>query len=127
MRTKEQLFDHFSCDSEKVENNYKNLRELFLVKEFKRCIHVDIRTFINEQQAKSDAARFADNFLLTHKMSHFSKQNLSFSMRNQNTSYDNKPFFGNNRFASKEKYHETNSEKSTKFQPKYRFATSNKI
>ena len=70
-RTKEQLFDRW-CDSEKVEREYKNLRELFLVEEFKRCIHVDIRTFINEQQARTlnDAARLADDFSLTRKMSH---------------------------------------------------------
>ena len=73
-RTKEQLFDRW-CDSEKIKKEHKKLRELFLVEEFKRCIHVDIRTFINEQQAKTlnDAARLADDFSLTHKMSHLNK------------------------------------------------------
>ena len=72
-RTKEQLFDRW-CDSKTVGKEYKKLRELFLVEEFKPCIHVDIRTFVNEQQAKTlnDAARLADDFSLTHKilMSH---------------------------------------------------------
>jgi len=90
-RTKEQLFDRW-CDSKKIKKEYKKLRELFLVEEFKRCIHVDIRTFINEQQAKTltDAARLADDFSLTHKMSHLNKQNSSFSTQNQNFSQDNK-------------------------------------
>ena len=73
-RTKEQLFDRW-CDSEKMKKEHKKLRELFLVEELKRCIHVDIRTFINEQQAKTlnDAARLVDDFSLTHKMSHLNK------------------------------------------------------
>ena len=36
-------------------------------------------------------------------------------MRNQNTSFDNKPFFGNNRFSSKEKYPKTNSDNQQNF------------
>ena len=97
-RTKEQLFDRW-CDSEKIKKEYKKLRELFLVEEFKRCIHVDIRAFINERQAKTlnDAARLADDFSLIHKMSHLNKQNSpSFSTRNQNFGHDNKQLLGNN-------------------------------
>ena len=104
-RTKEQLF-HRCCDSEKIKKEYKKLRELFLVEEFKRCTHVNIRTFINEQQAKTlnDAARLADDFSLTHKMSHLNKQNSpSFSTRNQNFGHNNKQLLGNNRFAFKDK------------------------
>ena len=48
-------------------------------------------------------------------MSHFNKQNSSFSIRNQNTSYDNKPFSGNNRFSSKEKYPKMNSDNRQNF------------
>ena len=51
-RTKEQLFDRW-CDSKTVGIEYKKLREMSLVEEFKPCIHVDIRTFVNEQQAKA--------------------------------------------------------------------------
>ena len=117
-RTKEQLFDRW-CDSEKVEKEYKKLRELFLVEEFKRCIHVDIRTFINEQHAKTlnDAARLADDFSLTHKMSHLSKQNPSFPTRNQNFTHDNRKLFRNNRFAFKDKNFKPNFDNRQHFDP----------
>ena len=118
-RTKEQLFDRW-CDSEKIKKEYKKLRELFLVEEFKRCIHVDIRTFINEQQAKTlnDAARLADDFSLTHKMSHLNKQNSpSFSTRNQNFGHDNKQLLGNNRFAFKDKNFKPNFDNRPNFDP----------
>ena len=118
-RTKEQLF-HRCCDSEKIKKEYKKLRELFLVEEFKRCIHVNIRTFINEQQAKTlnDAARLADDFSLTHKMSHLNKQNSpSFSTRNQNFGHNNKQLLGNNRFAFKDKNFKPNFDNRPNFDP----------
>ena len=119
-RTKEQLFDRW-CDSKTVGKEYKKLRELFLVEEFKPCIHVDIRTFVNEQQAKTlnDAARLADDFSLTHKilMSHLNNQNSSFPTRNQNCSHDNRQVFGNNRFAFKEKNFKPNFDNRQHFDP----------
>ena len=67
-QVKEQLFDRW-CLSEKIDKQYKNLRELILIEEFKRCINPDVRTFINEQKPDSfiAAARLADDFALTHK------------------------------------------------------------
>ena len=118
-RTKEQLF-HRCCDSEKIKKEYKKLRALFLVEEFKRCIHVNIRTFIYEQQAKTlnDAARLADDFSLTHKMSHLNKQNSpSFSTRNQNFGHNNKQLLGNNRFAFKDKNFKPNFDNRPNFDP----------
>jgi hypothetical protein len=51
---------------------YKNLRELILFEEFKRCINPEVRTFINEQKLDSPdsfivVARLADDFALTQK------------------------------------------------------------
>ena len=67
-QVKEQLFDRW-CISEKINKQYKNLRVLILIEEFKRCINPDVRTFINEQKPDSfiAAARLADDFALTHK------------------------------------------------------------
>ena len=50
-RTKEQLFDRW-CSSQEI-NNYDRLRELILVREFKRCIPSSVRTFIDEQNIVS--------------------------------------------------------------------------
>ena len=62
-RSKEQLFDHW-CHSQKVDKDHDKLKQLILIEEFKRCIHGDVRTFINEKKAETleDAARLADEF-----------------------------------------------------------------
>ncbi|CAH3030673.1 unnamed protein product, partial [Porites evermanni] len=41
----------------------------------KRCIHSDVRTFIDEQKAETleDAARLADEFSLSHKVTFVDK------------------------------------------------------
>ena len=61
-QVKEQLFDRW-CLSEKIDKQYKNLRELILIEEFKRCINSDVRTFINEQ--KPDSFIAAAQIILT--------------------------------------------------------------
>lgn len=73
-RSKEQLFDRW-CHSQKVDKSHDKLRQLVLVEEFKRCIHSDVRTFINEQRAETleDAARLADEFSLSHKVNFMEK------------------------------------------------------
>ena len=73
-RSKEQLFDRW-CYSQKVDKSHDKLRQLVLVEEFKRCIHSDVRTFINEQRAETleDAARLADKFSLSHKVNFVEK------------------------------------------------------
>ena len=65
-RSKEQLFDRW-CHSHKVDKDHNKLRQLILVGEFKKCIHNDVRTFIDEQKAETlgDAARLADEFSLS--------------------------------------------------------------
>ena len=71
-RSKEQLFDRW-CHSRKIGKSRDKLRQLILVEEFKRCIHSDVRTFINEQRALEDAARLADEFSLSHKVNFMGK------------------------------------------------------
>ena len=86
-QVKEQLFDRW-CLSEKINIQYKNLRELILIEEFKRCINPDVRTFINEQKPDSfiAAARLADDFALTHK-STFENKSQTFKPPNN---FDNR-------------------------------------
>ena len=85
-RKKEQLFDHW-CNSKKVNQNHENLRELMLIEEFKRCIHHDIRTFLDDQKADTleNASRLADDYALTHKSSFISRPPQSYG-RNVRTS-----------------------------------------
>ncbi|CAH3156176.1 unnamed protein product, partial [Pocillopora meandrina] len=73
-RSKKQLFDRW-CHSRKIGKSHDKLRQLILVEEFKRCIHSDVRTFINEQRAETleDAARLSDEFSLSHKVNFMGK------------------------------------------------------
>ena len=69
-RNKEQLFDRWCC-SKKIDQNYDKLRQLMLVEEFKRCIQSHVKTFLDEKQVETleEAARLADDYYLTHKVS----------------------------------------------------------
>ena len=73
-RNKEQLFDRWCC-SKKIDQNYDKLRHLVLVEEFKRCIQSDVKTFLDEKQVETleEAARLADDYYLTHKVSFIAK------------------------------------------------------
>ena len=73
-RNKEQLFDRWCC-SKKINQNYDKLRQLVLVEEFKRCIQSDVKTFLDEKQVETleEAARLADDYYLTHKVSFIAK------------------------------------------------------
>ena len=86
-RTKEQLFDRW-CNSKKIEENFDKLRQLVLIEEFKRCIHSDVKTYIDEQSADTldNAARLADDYALTHKVSFSGKPQKSFTNKNPNSS-----------------------------------------
>ena len=46
-----------------------------LVEEFKRCINSDIKSFVDQKQVETleAAARLADNYALTHKVSFINK------------------------------------------------------
>ena len=54
-----------------VNNEFKQLRELVLIEQFKGCIHADIKTHLDERDVNNleDAATTADDFALTHKLS----------------------------------------------------------
>ena len=54
-----------------------------LIEEFKRCIHHDIRTFLDDQKADTlkNASRLADGYALTLKSSLFSKPPQSYSRK----------------------------------------------
>ena len=66
-RRKEQFFDRW-CHLQKVDEDHHKLRQLILIGEFERCIHSDVRTFIDEQRAETleDGARLAEEFSLSH-------------------------------------------------------------
>ena len=73
-RNKELLFDRWCC-SKIIDQNYDKLRQLMLVEEFKRCIQSDVKTFLDEKQVETleEAARLADDYYLTHKVSIIAK------------------------------------------------------
>ena len=73
-RNKEQLFDRWCC-SKKIDQNYDKLRQLMLVEEFKCCIQSDVKIFLDEKQVETseEAARLADDYYLTHKVSFIAK------------------------------------------------------
>ena len=66
-RQKEQLFERWSVSMNV--KSLKDLREIILLEEFKRSVHVDVRTHLEEREVRtlSEAARIADDFVLTHK------------------------------------------------------------
>ena len=74
-RTKEQLFDRW-CSSKDVKSDHAKLRQLMLVEEFKRCIHSDAKSFLDEREVETldVAARLADDYALTHKGSFIDKR-----------------------------------------------------
>ena len=86
-RTKTQLFDRW-CSSKGVEQDHAKLRQLMLIEEFKRCIQPDIKTFIDEKQVETldEAARLADDYSLTHKVSFVSKPNFTSSLSTSRSS-----------------------------------------
>ena len=75
-RTKEQLFDRW-CSSKKIGSDYPKPRQLMLVEEFKRCINSDVKSFLDEKEVETleKAARLADDYTLTHKVSFVNKAN----------------------------------------------------
>ena len=77
-RTIEQLFDRW-CSSKKIGSDHEKLRQLMLVEEFKWCINSDIKSFLDEKQVETleAAARLADDYALTHKVSFINKSNPS--------------------------------------------------
>ena len=69
-RDKEALFDRW-CSSKEVAQNFEKLRQLVLVEEFKSCLPINIKTYVDEQKADNlqQAATLADDYSLTHRSS----------------------------------------------------------
>ena len=69
-RVQEQMLDRW-LSSKNVNDNFKQLRQLVLVEQFKNCIHADIKTHLDERDINKleDAATTADDYALTHKLS----------------------------------------------------------
>ena len=77
-RTKEQLFNRW-CTFGEIGSDDEILRQLMFVEEFKSCINSDMKSFLDEKQVESlgAAARLADNYALTNKVSFLNKSNPS--------------------------------------------------
>ena len=78
-RVKEQLLNRWLAAKD-VDNDFEQFRQLVLIEEFKQCIHVDVRTHLDEAKIDSinKAATLADDYSLTHKLSYTSaKPNYS--------------------------------------------------
>ena len=63
------------CPSKETGSDHERLRQLMLLEEFKRCINSDIKCFLDEKQVVTleAAARLADDYALTHKVSFINK------------------------------------------------------
>ena len=74
-KDKEQLFDRW-CSSVQAEN-YAQLREMILLEEFKRSVRQDVRLHLEEQRVETldEAARIADDYVLTHKINNDAQKN----------------------------------------------------
>ena len=120
-REKETLFDRW-CDSKEIKDDYKNLRELMLIEEFKRCIPVELKTYIDEQKASElhDAAILADEYALTHK-DVTSKNKNSFSPKKSNDSAKT-----TTNVQGKDKTDQTSSDSHAKTSSHSQSASSNK-
>lgn len=87
-RDKANLFEKW-CTANKVVT-FEQLKELMLLEEFKNCLPEKIVIYLNEQKvsALSEAAVFADEFVLTHKVVFPStiKRNISDRVRSSKDS-----------------------------------------
>ena len=66
----EQMFDRW-LSSKNVNEDFKQLRQLVLIEQFKECIHANIKTHLDERDINNleDAATTADDYTLTHRLS----------------------------------------------------------
>jgi len=67
---KERLFDRW-CVSMGVDSDFKRLRELMLLEEFKTCLPNELKTYLEEQKVTTlhQAAVRSDDYSLTHRPS----------------------------------------------------------
>ena len=64
------MFDRW-LTSENVNEDFKQLRQLVLIEQFKECIHANIKTHLDERDINNleDAATTADDYALTYRLS----------------------------------------------------------
>ena len=69
-REKENLFNKW-CHSKEIGQDFKKLKQMVLLEEFKDKVRPDIRSHLDEQKVEEleKAAVMADDYALTHKMS----------------------------------------------------------
>ena len=69
-REKENLFSRW-CHSKEIGQDFKKLKQMVLLEEFKDKVRPDIRSHLDEQKVEEleKAAVMADDYALTHKMS----------------------------------------------------------
>ena len=69
-REKENLFNRW-CHSKEIGQDFKKLKQMVLLEEFKDKVQPDIRSHLDEQKVEEleKAAIMADDYALTHKMS----------------------------------------------------------
>ena len=69
-REKENLFNRW-CHSKEIDQDFKKLKQMVLLEEFKDKVRPDIRSHLDEQKVEEleKAAIMADDYALTHKMS----------------------------------------------------------
>ena len=69
-REKENLFNRW-CHSKEIGQDFKKLKQMVLLEEFKDKVRPDIRSHLDEQKMEEleKAAVMADDYALTHKMS----------------------------------------------------------
>ena len=70
VRVQEQMFDRW-LSSKNVNEDFKQLRQLVLIDQFKECIHANIKTHLDKRDINNleDAATTADYYALTHRLS----------------------------------------------------------
>ena len=69
-RVQEQMFDRW-LSSKNANEDFRQLRQLVLIEQFKECIHANIKTHLDERDINNleDAATTADDYALTHRLS----------------------------------------------------------
>ena len=69
-REKENLFNRW-CHSKEIGQDFKRLKQMVLLEEFKDKVRPDIRSHLDEQKVEEleKAAVMADDYALTHNMS----------------------------------------------------------
>ena len=66
----EVYFDRW-CSAKKVVSDYEKFRQIVLIEQFKRCVHDDLKTYLDETNVETlhEMAVLADDYALTHKRS----------------------------------------------------------